>query len=392
MRKRFLKLTAIILTGLVLAGGCAGKDTNKQDLIIDGTVEAQEVDVSIKIPGRIESIAVNEGDKVKAGQVLAYIDAREIKDKRDQAQAALDLARVQYEKAKNSLTLQEKVSEADVQMAAAALEQARAQYDKALNGPRAQQVEQARAKLKEAQAALDVAEKTYQRTKELYASGVIPQQTLDEVKAKYDAAQQEMRYAQEAVSLLEEGTQAEDIRTAAAAVQQARAALAKAEASKIQDLLANNSVQMAAADLKRAQATLAEAQANLDEATVKAPCDGIIVAKNVNTGEMVTPGMPIFTIQQPEKNWVNVKVKETIVGQLKEGQEVTMTSAGFPGKTFNGRIEAIRQKPDFATRRATNDRGDKDLITYNVKIRLDNPELKAGMTVTVNFQQGGGQA
>ncbi|MQL51544.1 HlyD family efflux transporter periplasmic adaptor subunit [Desulfofundulus thermobenzoicus] len=392
MRKRFLKLTAIILTGLVLAGGCAGKDTNKQDLIIDGTVEAQEVDVSIKIPGRIESIAVNEGDKVKAGQVLAYIDAREIKDKRDQAQAALDLARAQYEKAKNSLTLQEKVSEADVQMAAAALEQARAQYDKALNGPRAQQVEQARAKLKEAQAALDVAEKTYQRTKELYASGVIPQQTLDEVKAKYDAAQQEMRYAQEAVSLLEEGTQAEDIRTAAAAVQQARAALAKAEASKIQDLLANNSVQMAAADLKRAQATLAEAQANLDEATVKAPCDGIIVAKNVNTGEMVTPGMPIFTIQQPEKNWVNVKVKETIVGQLKEGQEVTMTSAGFPGKTFNGRIEAIRQKPDFATRRATNDRGDKDLITYNVKIRLDNPELKAGMTVTVNFQQGGGQA
>nr|WP_243137252.1 efflux RND transporter periplasmic adaptor subunit [Desulfofundulus thermobenzoicus] len=375
-----------------MAGGCAGKDTNKQDLIIDGTVEAQEVDVSIKIPGRIESIAVNEGDKVKAGQVLAYIDAREIKDKRDQAQAALDLARAQYEKAKNSLTLQEKVSEADVQMAAAALEQARAQYDKALNGPRAQQVEQARAKLKEAQAALDVAEKTYQRTKELYASGVIPQQTLDEVKAKYDAAQQEMRYAQEAVSLLEEGTQAEDIRTAAAAVQQARAALAKAEASKIQDLLANNSVQMAAADLKRAQATLAEAQANLDEATVKAPCDGIIVAKNVNTGEMVTPGMPIFTIQQPEKNWVNVKVKETIVGQLKEGQEVTMTSAGFPGKTFNGRIEAIRQKPDFATRRATNDRGDKDLITYNVKIRLDNPELKAGMTVTVNFQQGGGQA
>lgn len=74
------------------------------------------------------------------------------------------------------------------------------------------------------------------------------------------------------------------------------------------------------------------------------------------------------------------------MGPIKEGRKVKVTSSNFPGKTFDGRVESIRRKPDYATQRATNERGDKDIVAYNVKVRLDNPELKAGMSVTVDFQ------
>ncbi|GFN21823.1 HlyD family secretion protein [Thermanaeromonas sp. C210] len=385
MRRRMVPALSLFLILILMLTGCSKRD-EELAFKVDGVVEAEEVDVAAKIPGRIETIQVKEGDTVKAGQVLAYIEVKELKEKEKQAQAALEAARAQYEKAQNALLLQEKASEADLQAARAALNQAMSQYDKAKKGPRAQQVEQARAKLDQAKAALEVAEKSYQRTKQLFESGAVSQQVLDEVKAKYEAARQEMRYAEEGLNLLEEGTQEEDIRAAAAAVQQAQAALLKAEAGKIQVLIAKSAVQMAEADLKRAEAALAEVRSNLEEAAVKAPRDGVIAVKYVDEGEMIAAGMPLFTIQQPEKNWVNVKVKETLVGQIKEGQKVKVTSPNFPGKTFDGQVESIRQKPDYATQRATNERGEKDIVAYNVKVRLDHPELKAGMSVTVDFQ------
>lgn len=376
-------LSLLVISFLIITG--CGKQQETL-LKVDGIVEAEEVDVAAKIPGRLQAIKAREGDLVRAGEILAYIEIKELKEKEKQAQAAVEAARAQYEKAQNALLLQEKASEADLQAARAALSQAMSQYDKVKKGPRAQQVEQARAKLDQAKAALEVAEKSYQRTKQLFESGAVSQQMLDEVKAKYEAARQEMLYAEEGLSLLEEGTQEEDIRAAAAAVQQAQAALLKAEAGKMQDLIARNAVQMAEADLKRAEAVLAEVRSSLEEAAIKAPCNGIIVSKYVDEGEIVAAGMPLFTIQQPDKNWVNVKVKETQLGRIKEGQEVSVTSPAFPGKTFSGWVESIRPKPDYAIQRATNERGDKDIISYNVKVRLDNPEFKAGMSVTVDFQ------
>ncbi|MDK2814093.1 MAG: HlyD family secretion protein [Thermoanaerobacter sp.] len=316
---------------------------------------------------------------------MAYIEINELRDKEKQAEAAVEAAQAQYNQAKHALLLQEKVSEADIQAAQAALEQAIAQYDRVNNGARAQEIEQAKAKLDEAKATLEAAEKSYQRMKQLFEVRAISQQTLDEVKAKYEVAKDEVHYAEEALSLLEEGARQEDIRAAAAAVKQAKAAIMKAEAAKLQVATANDAVQMAEANLKSAKAALDEVKRTVDDATIKAPCDGIITVKYVEEGEIVSAGMPIFTIQQPNENWVNVKVKETQVGKMKVGQKVKVTSSNFPGEVFTGQIESINQKPEYATQRSTNERGEKDIITYNVKVRLNNAKLKAGMSVTVDF-------
>ncbi|MGB9662942.1 MAG: biotin/lipoyl-binding protein, partial [Moorellaceae bacterium] len=145
MSRKIKPLVSLLLVVPVLLAGCGDGD-RQADLKVDGLVEAEEVDVAAKIAGRLESILVKEGEAVKAGQVLAYIEVKELKEKEKQAQAAVEAARAQYEKAQNALLLQERASEADLQAAHAALEQAAAQYDKVKKGARAQQIEQARAK------------------------------------------------------------------------------------------------------------------------------------------------------------------------------------------------------------------------------------------------------
>jgi multidrug efflux pump subunit AcrA (membrane-fusion protein) len=155
-------LLAFILVISMTITGCGNElQKNEPTLAIDGVVEAKEVDVSSKIAGRIEKVNVQEGDTVKAGQVLAYIEINELRDKEKQAEAAVEAAQAQYNQAKHALLLQEKVSEADIQAAQAALEQAIAQYDRVNNGARAQEIEQAKAKLDEAKATLEAAEKSY---------------------------------------------------------------------------------------------------------------------------------------------------------------------------------------------------------------------------------------
>ncbi|WP_434578067.1 HlyD family secretion protein [Thermoanaerobacterium thermosaccharolyticum] len=385
-KKSIYFLILILIYSLILSGCSNGAKTNASNsYLIDGVVENQEVDVSSKLPGRIETVKVKEGDTVKAGQVLAYLEIKELNDKEKQAEAAVEAALAQYNNAKDTYQLQQKVNDADIQAAQAALDQATAQYNKVKNGARSQEIEQAKAKLDEAKAALDVAEKSYQRTSQLFEAGAASQQTLDEVKAKYQAASDDVHYAEEALSLIQEGAQPEDIKAAAAAVEQAKAAIMKAEAGKLQTAIAGDAVKMAEANLNAAKAALDEVKANIEDATIKAPCDGIITVKNVEEGEIVSAGTPIFTIQQPKDNWVNVKVKETQVGKIKVGQKVKVTSADFPKEVFTGVVESINEKPDYAAQRSTNERDDKDIVAYNVKVRLDNEKLKAGMSVTVDF-------
>ncbi|WP_041458816.1 efflux RND transporter periplasmic adaptor subunit [Ammonifex degensii] len=96
-------------------------------------------------------------------------------------------------------------------------------------------------------------------------------------------------------------------------------------------------------------------------------------------------GALIVTIQQPSRNWADFKVNEKLVSKFKEGQEVKISSPDLPGKTFTGKVESINRKPDYAARRPTHERGEKELVAYNVKVRLDNPELRAGMTVILHL-------
>jgi HlyD family secretion protein len=238
--------------------------------------------------------------------------------------------------------------EAKKQQAEAATAAAEAQYDKALNGARSQEVAQAKA-------GYELAEKTYQRIKKLYEQEAVSANTYDQVYAQYTAAK-------ETYEMAVQGAREEDKAAAEALVQQAKAATE-------------------------------EVQTYLDDTVIKAPMDGTVTQMNVNAGELVSSGMPLATLTSNKKPYVEINVKETDLGQVHVGGEVEIAIAAYPDDVFRGKIVNVNQKPDFATKRATNNNGDFDVLSYKVKVEMAgvDKDIYPGMTVMVNLGKPDGK-
>lgn len=298
--------------------------TTRQPLEMAGNIEVKEVDVNVKVPGRVSSIRVEEGDEVAAGDELAVLEA-------DNIEAKADLAR-------------------------AAMEAANAQYQKARNGARPQQLQQAKDLMDQAKAGYDLAKTTNDRLEYLYREGVLPKQKLDISRTELEVYRKKYNSAKEQYDMVKEGAQKEDVTSAGALV-------------------------------KQAQAAYEEVQSYLKDATVKAPIDGIITAKNVEPGELVSTGMPVVTISNLRDAWVEVKVQETAIAKLKLGQVIPIRVPAYPGKKFYGKVTFIGSKPSYATEKATQEKGDQDIVAYAVKLKIanDDMQLHPGMTALIKL-------
>ena len=131
--------------------------------------------------------------------------------------------------------------------------------------------------------------------------------------------------------------------------------------------------------LEQAQAALQEVEVSLDETEIRAPFDGVVTEKYVEEGSMVSNGTPLVAVQDPTDNWVDLKVPETQLSDFTVGQDITLV--GRDGKTqVMGTITDISKKAEFATQRATSERGDaSDIVSFNVKIQINSPVLRPGM-------------
>ena len=131
--------------------------------------------------------------------------------------------------------------------------------------------------------------------------------------------------------------------------------------------------------LEQAVAALDELMVSLDETEIKAPFAGIVTAKYVEEGSMISQGTPLFALQDPLDNWVNFKIPETELGHFHLHQTVELL--GRDEKTrLSGEVVDISSKSEFATQRATSERGDStDIISFNVKIQVDSENLHPGM-------------
>lgn len=238
--------------------------------------------------------------------------------------------------------------EAKLQQAEAAKAAAEAVAKKAENGARSQEVAQAKA-------AFDYAQKTYDRMKTLLDQEAISQATFDQVEAQYIAAK-------ETYNMAVEGARSEDVAAADSQVAQA-------------------------------QGAIAEVNSYLEDAQIKAPADGTITSVNVNQGELISTGMPLATLTTKDEPWIEVNVKETDLDKVQEGQHVSVNFPAYPDKKYEGIVTVINKKPDFATKRATNENGDFDILSYGVKITVTGMDksLYSGMTAMVDFGRNEGK-
>jgi len=337
MRSKTL-LLVICLTALIplALAGCEEGEPGTD--LPTGVIEAREVDVNAKIPGRVVEIPVAEGDEVKPGQVVARLDEKDLKAKEKQILAQVEAAEAQLQKAVTARRVTEQTVKAGLERARAALERATAEAD--------------------------LAAKTLARIEMLFEQGAVPRQQLDEAKARAGAAE--------------------------AARNEAGAAVAEAEAAQLKITLAGDEVEAARAQYEQAKAALEEVRNNLAELKIKAPAAGTVTAVNAEEGELVSTGLPVITLTDYEDNWVEIQVNQDVVQSLKLHQQAKVIAGG---KQYKGEVSRIGKKPSFATRRATNDRGEKDIVTYEVRIQVNNPELRPGMNVEVEFLDpaGGGE-
>lgn len=329
----------IIITVLMILLLSNIANSSNQSSELTGKVEAKEVDVSTKIAGRVQEITVTEGQQVKAGDTLVKIDQTDLNILKAQAEAGVKAAEGDLAKARSAARL--------------------------IGGTSQGSLEKARAGADKAQADEELAKKTYDRMQELLKAGAISQQDFEKIENTY--------------------------KTAVAGNEAAQGDLKAAQAGLLQVNVYQADVQRAEAALDKAKADLEKVRVNLEECLLKAPCNGTVTALNIEKQELAATGITLVTITDYTDNWVNLKVSQNALREIAVGQELQVYQAGSPEVKIDGKIEDISNKAEFAAARATNDRGEKDIITYNVKIRTNSSELRPGMNVCVSLSQDGGR-
>jgi multidrug efflux pump subunit AcrA (membrane-fusion protein) len=290
-----------------------------------GTVKAMvgaEVKVGSRIPGRVEQLAVQVGDRVKAGQTIARLE-------QDDLRAAVGKAR------------------ADVAASEAKLATVR-------NGARTQELQTAEAALRQAEANQLLALANLDRYQQLYRDGGIALQVVDTASRDHDVSTAQVRSAREQLSLVREKYTVEDLQYSEAQVLQARAALQIAEA-------------------------------NLGYANITAPMGGVVASVSTQQGETVTSGSaaaqaPTFvTIIDLNRLQVDAYVDETDIGKVRVGHEAIFSVDAFPDKEFSGKVTAIYPKALIQQNVVTYD----VVIAIDNREGLLRPDMTANTVITV---------
>lgn len=305
------------------------------DLQLIGTVDANEVIVSSRIQGRIQSLAVQEGDRVTAGQLLATIQAQDLADARNAAEATargdrfkLAQSRDAERQALGDTESQLTAAEAQVRVAQASLAQAQAQYEHQ--------------------------EADTRRAVALAKAGVTSEQTRDEMVTSLNAARAAVDSARENL-----------------AAQQA--ALKTAQANLYQAKAASETVDATRADMRNAQALLSQAQVQLGYADIVSPVTGVVNVRAALEGEVVSPTTPIVTVVDLSQTWVYAPLPETQEDAVQLGDRLRVVMPS--GETLQGKVIAKTALADFATQRDVS-RRKRDIKTIQIKLLIPNPGMK----------------
>lgn len=328
MRRR-----ALVVVVLLLAAGASWllvrRGEAESAILASGTVEARETDLGFRASGRIDLVAVDEGEEVAAGDLLAALDDREL-------EAGLEVARARAAAAQASL-------------------------EEMTRGFRTEEIEQARAAMRAAARRLEDAQRNLERARSLFSAGAISQQTLDDRETALTLAQAEAEEAGERLRLLESGIRSERI-----AAQRATLAAAEAEVERV--------------------------AAQLEHTRIIAPFAGLITIRHREPGEVVAAGAPVLTLMNPEDRWVRIYVRADRVGRLSIGQVARITADAYPDRTYEGRIAFIASEAEF-TPRDVQTPEERVKLVYRVKVRIEGDpsfDLKPGLAADIRLQTDAG--
>ncbi|HLJ59366.1 MAG TPA: efflux RND transporter periplasmic adaptor subunit [bacterium] len=422
-RPRVLGVTALVLAAVGLAawaGWRLHEDHASTDrLFASGSIQATEIDVSPKVAGRIIRLVVNEGDRVRTDQVLAELEPQEATAQVTQAQAAVAQAVAQVAQGQQAVLSQQQATTAQVSQAAAQVAAAgtgipqsetalaiQEQTSREAVASAEAQLRAAQAQVGSARSTLATARNNLSRQRTLFGEGAVAATQVDAVQAAYDAAVAQNHSAADAVTQAQAAVASAranlmQVEIQRKAVEAARANLAQAEAGLRNAESGYTVVAQRRQALAAAEAALAQTRANLDYVRViaghnviTAPRDAVVQTRNVEEGEVVAAGTPLYTLIDLSDIWLRAYVPADQIARVKVGQVAHVSIDSFPGRVFEGRVEEISSRGEF-TPGNVQTREDRVKLAFGVKIRLTNSDdrLKPGMPadaeIVVGTEPGG---
>src|SRR5712672_547423 len=296
-----------------------------EPLLVQGEADATRLDIAARVDGRVKAIPVERGQNVPAGAMLVQIDNPETLAKHEQMRAAMAVAE--------------------------------AQLANVLVGTRVETIAARKAEMERAQAALVLAQKTFDRTHTLTEQGNAPQARLDQMT---DSLHETER-----------------------AVDQAKSAYDQAVNGYTKEERA-----IAKANVEKANADTQSVQSTIDQLAVYAPVASQVYQRNVEPGEYVSPGVPLVTLIDLADVWVHFDLREDLVKGLKVGDRFDVRIPALDNRPVAVEVKLIATKGEYASWRATRASGDFDLRTFSVRAYPVQPvrELRAGMSAYLDWR------
>lgn len=385
MKKRLFII--LLLIGISIAGLSVyfsfQKTQDSASLLVSGTIEATEADVSFRIPGILTRRLVDEGESVAVGQLIATLDETDQEIALTGAQADLAYAHAVLEELMAGSRPQE------IERSRAKLLQAEAVLAVLRSGSRPQEIKRARADLARSRAAEKAASARQKQAKTDFTRYATLYREKGVSKTEYDSyqtrlitaqnswaeTQEQVTAAREYLSLQQEGPRIEDINRAEAGVK-----LAQEEYSLVKEGPRTEVIAQAGAREQAAESAVKRAEQQLRYTQIHAPMAGVVLSKSAEPGEYLNPAIPVVTLGDISHPWLRGYIDEKDLGRIKLGQEVEVSTDSFPDTIYLGRISYISSQAEF-TPKSVQTFEERVKLMFRIKISLDNPdnELKPGM-------------
>ncbi|MGI6081911.1 MAG: efflux RND transporter periplasmic adaptor subunit [Limnochordia bacterium] len=406
-KRKWIVIVAIILTVLIGATGFARWWTNRKTAawgpdsfvrtaqvqrrtlssVVDaiGELRSMREEASYNaVPAKVIEVLVSPGQIVKPGQVLVRFETDDAERALEDALQDLELARARLASARDDHANAPRTAEIQLQRARQELLNAKLKLESLLAGPTEEELEQARANVRQAQISLRAAEEELTAQRQLYEAGLVPRMEYQQYVERLEIAKDNLTNAQLRQNSLLKGPDPKEKEAAESAVQQAEVNLLLAEEAVAKAASAEAVIQ-AEAEVRRMESAVETARKNLDSLTLKAPFEAMVLQLNAVVGtELSTSSSssgersPVVTLAAVGEWQVVAYVDESDLSLLEPGQQVQVTLAALEDRPFRGRLTAIGGEA----------RVSQNVVTYPIYVELSEhePLFRPGMTADIVVQ------
>lgn len=322
-KKRIIFVTVIIL--VIIAYVFWYYQKQNKPLTLYGNVDIRTVNIGFRVDGRLESLNVDEGDRVEPGQLLGQLDSAPYLNAFKQAQANLSSASARLE----LLTA----------------------------GYRTEEIAQVRSEVSSRLSAFNYADSFLKRQQKLWQQKIISADMLESARSSRNQAQASLQAAKDKLAQYQSGYRSQEI-------------------------------EEARSNMEQVQAAQAQALLNLRDTSLLSPSAGTVLTRAVEPGTMLSAGSTVFTLSLTQPVWVRAYVSETHLGRAVPGTELQIVTDSRPNKPYRGKIGFVSPTAEFTPKNVETPELRPDLVYRLRIIVLDADDaLRQGMPVTLHFPQ-----